>query len=69
MAIFYKSESLLGTGVPTWVHGRGLYPLQPPVSLPAARRAQRVNSTSALYSRFGMVLAFLTKEHCEASDY
>ena len=27
----------------TWVHGRGLRPLQPPVSLPAAWRAQKVN--------------------------
>ena len=26
----------------TWVHGRGLRPLQPPVPLPAARRAQKV---------------------------
>ena len=30
----------------TWVHGRGLRPLQPPVSLPAAWRAQKVNDES-----------------------
>ena len=28
----------------TWVHGRGLRPLQPRVSLLAARRAQRVKA-------------------------
>ena len=28
--------------LPTWVHGRGFGPLQPPVSLPAAGPAQRV---------------------------
>ena len=27
-----------------WLHGRGLHPLQPPVPLPAARKAQRVNN-------------------------
>ena len=26
----------------TWVHDRGIHPLQPPVRLPAARSAQRV---------------------------
>ena len=31
--------------LPTWVHGKGLYPLQPPMPLPAASQAQRVNKT------------------------
>ena len=29
--------------LPTWVYGKGLRPLQPPVLLPAARSAQRLN--------------------------
>ena len=29
--------------LPTWVHDRGLRPLQLPAPLPAARRAERVN--------------------------
>ena len=31
--------------LPTWAHGKGLRPLQPPVLLPAARRAQTVNES------------------------
>ena len=36
--------------LPTWVHGRGLHPLHPPVPLPAAREAQRVKDYINPYS-------------------
>ena len=41
---FSSKEGFFLHALPTWVHGRRLHPLQPPVPLPAARRAQRVNA-------------------------
>ena len=41
---FSSKEGCFLHALPTWVHGRRLHPLQPPVPLPAARRAQRVNA-------------------------
>ena len=42
---FSLKQSCFLQALPTWVHGRGLYPLQPPMLLPAATQAQRVNKT------------------------
>ena len=39
--VFSKQHCFLHAR-PTWIHGRGLYPLQPLVLLPVACRAQRV---------------------------
>ena len=40
---FSLKEGVFLQALPTWVHSKGLRPLQPLVPLPVARRAERVN--------------------------
>ena len=42
---FSSKQDCFLHALPTWVHGRELHPLQPPMPLLAARRAQRVKDT------------------------
>ena len=41
---FLLKQSCFLDALPTWVHGRGLCPLQPPGPLPTVRRTQRVKN-------------------------
>ena len=48
---FSSKQGCFLHALPTWVHGRGLCPPQPPLPLPAARWAQRVKSYNNSYSK------------------
>ena len=42
---FFSKKGCFLYALPTWIHDRALHPLQSPVPLPVARRAQRVKSS------------------------